>query len=527
MRSLKMENSMKKNPVALPSIDDLKKLNERHNLGCNEDELKEYQSIMKNTVAAYNFIDDQEIPSYVSKYGGNREYLRPEGDENKYNAWYVKCNIEGASSGKLAGKKVAIKDNIAVANIPMMNGSRVLEGYIPEYDATIVQRILEAGGTICGKTTCEDLCVSAGSIFTAYGPVRNPHNTECTSGGSSSGSAVAVAVGECDMAIGGDQGGSIRIPSSSCGIIGLKPTHGLVPYTGAMPIVPCIDHLGPMSKDVADCALLLEVIAGYDNGFDYRQRPFKVPEYSKLIFPHVKPSRKINIGILQEGVDLCDENVKNVFNASLKYLKESEHLCLKSTSLEMHVKSDNITSVIFGNGVFGSMIDGCGFGTSLSGMQSHTLAKKMFEGYKEHFKDTTETVKLRTFIGSYMHENYGSYHYTKAATLASHLKLKYDALLKENDVLIMPTLRKTPTKIPPQNASITEKITSVFYVNKNTAIFNITGHPALTLNCGYDGDLPVGLMIVGKHFDEVGVLNVASIFEDIFKMKMNKKNASA
>ncbi|XP_057297734.1 amidase-like [Hydractinia symbiolongicarpus] len=517
-----MEHSVKKNPVSFPSIDNLKKLNEKHKVGCNEDELEEYQSIMKNTVAAYNFIDDQEVPSYVSKYGGNREYVRPEGDENKYNAWYVKCNIEGASSGKLAGKRIAIKDNIAVANIPMMNGSKVVEGYIPEYDATIVQRILEAGGTICGKTTCEDLCASGGSIFTAYGPVRNPHNTKCSSGGSSSGSAVVVAVGECDMAIGGDQGGSIRIPSSNCGIVGMKPTHGLVPYTGAVPVIPCVDHLGPMAKNVADCALLLEVIAGYDNGFDYRQRPFQVPEYSKLIFPHVKPSRKLNIGVLQEGIDLCAENVKDVFNASLKHLKDSEHLCLKNTSLPKHAENDNITSVIFGSGTFESMINGCGFG--VSGMQSHTLAKKMFDGYRQHFKDTAETVKLQALMSYYIHENYGSYHYAKASTLAQYLKFEYDKLLNQYDVIIMPTLKETASEIPPQHASVTEKITSVFYVNKNTAIFNITGHPALSLNCGFDKDLPVGLMIVGKHYDELGVLNAASIFEDVFAKWLDKKN---
>ncbi|XP_057303712.1 amidase-like [Hydractinia symbiolongicarpus] len=517
-----MASSNAKNPVTLPSIDDLKKLNERHNLGCNEDELKEYQSIMKNTVAAYNFIDDQEIPSYVSKYGGNREYLRPEGDENKYNAWYVKCNIEGATSGKLAGKKVAIKDNIAVANIPMMNGSKVVEGYIPEYDATIVQRILKAGGTICGKTTCEDLCMSGASYMTTYGPVHNPCNVEYSAGGSSSGSAVVVAIGDSDMAIGGDQGGSVRVPCSNCGIVGLKPTHGLVPYTGAAPYIPCLDHLGPMATTVSECALLLEVIAGYDNGFDYRQRPFEVPEYSKLIFPHVKPSRKLNIGILQEGVDLCDENVQKVFDISLGLLKKCEHLKVEYTNLSKHSIAEHLSAAMCGSGTYSCMFDGFGFGTAVSGMQSHTMVEKFRLGLQEHSKEMPEVGKVYMLLGSYLHEKYGPYHFAKSSTLTAHLSLEYTTLLKEHDVLVMPTATKTACKLPKEDDSITLKITNALNMMANTEIFNITGHPALSLNCGYDGDLPVGLMIVGKHFDDVGVLNAASIFEDVFQNHLSK-----
>ena len=152
-------------------------------------------------------------------------------EENKYQAWYWKTNIKGSGKGVLAGKTVAIKDNICVAGVPMMNGSRVLEGYVPEIDATVVTRVLEAGGTITGKAACEDLCFSAGSHTCATGPIRNPHNPEHSTGGSSGGSAALVAAKEVDMALGGDQGGSIRTPSCWCGVYGLKPTWGLVPMT--------------------------------------------------------------------------------------------------------------------------------------------------------------------------------------------------------------------------------------------------------------------------------------------------------
>ena len=182
----------------------------------------------------------------------------------------MKTSIKGASSGPLKGKKVAIKDNVMVAGVPMMNGNSILEGYVPEIDATVVARLLDAGAEIVGKTHCESYCISGGSHTGAKGPVHNPYKMGYSAGGSSSGSGVVVALGEADMALGGDQGGSIRMPSCWCGIYGMKPTHGLVPYTGIMPIEIFVDHTGPMTATVTDNALMLEVIAGPD-GYDPRQ----------------------------------------------------------------------------------------------------------------------------------------------------------------------------------------------------------------------------------------------------------------
>ena len=189
---------------------------------------------------------------------------RPGPEENPLNAWYWRCDIEGAADGVLQGKPVAIKDNICVAGVPMANGSRVLEGYVPDVDATVVTRILDAGGRIAGKAACEDLCFSAGSHTCVTGPIRNPWNPEYSAGGSSGGSAALVAAGAVELAMGGDQGGSIRTPSCWCGVYGLKPTWGLVPCTGAMPIAYAIDHLGPICSSPENVARLLTAIAGPD-----------------------------------------------------------------------------------------------------------------------------------------------------------------------------------------------------------------------------------------------------------------------
>src|SRR2546428_13836623 len=179
----------------------------------------------------------------------------------------------------------------------MMNGSSALEGYVPEFDATIVTRILDAGAEILGKAVCEHLCFSGSSFTSDPGPVLNPHNPEHSAGGSSSGSAALVAAGEVDMAIGGDQGGSIRIPSSWCGTYGLKPTYGLVPYTGVFPIELTPDHTGPIAATTADVALLLEVIAGED-GLDPRQYGAKPEAYTSVLR---NDTEGIRVGIVSEG----------------------------------------------------------------------------------------------------------------------------------------------------------------------------------------------------------------------------------
>src|ERR1700726_4610687 len=285
--------------VRRPTIDQLRSVAEDLGMHMGDEELKSYDALMQGNYAAYDIVD--AMPDYVPAvtYPRTPGY-RPEGEENKHNAWYVKTTIKGAPSGKLAGKTIALKDNVSLAGVPMMNGASTLEGYTPDTDATIVTRILDAGGTIIGKTHCEYFCFSGGSHTNATGPVHNPHKMGYSSGGSSSGSGVVVSIGEADMAIGGDQGGSIRIPSSFCGIYGMKGTHGLVPYTGVMPIEITIDHTGPMTRNVRDNALLLEVLAGPD-GLDPRQVSRKVARYTQALDEGVKGMR---IGIVKEGFGL-------------------------------------------------------------------------------------------------------------------------------------------------------------------------------------------------------------------------------
>src|SRR5712664_2715859 len=253
----------------LPTPDELKAVGRQLGMNLSDGDVGFFLETMGGSVAAYHAIEAMADPMPPVKYPRTPGF-RPEGAENKYNAWYYKSEVQGAASGKLRGKRIALKDNVCLAGVPMMNGASTLEGYVPDVDATIVTRMLDAGGTILGKVHCEYFCFSGGSHTSAAGPVHNPRKMGFSAGGSSSGSAAVVATGEVPMALGGDQGGSIRIPASFCGIYGLKPTHGLVPYTGIMPIELTLDHTGPMTATVEDNALLLEVLAGPD-GLDPRQ----------------------------------------------------------------------------------------------------------------------------------------------------------------------------------------------------------------------------------------------------------------
>ena len=225
----------KSKAVSLPTPSQLHAAASEVGLDLTDADVTSFIELMRPRVAAYNIVDAMPDNLPEVRYPRTPGY-RPMGEENAHNAWYVKTRVEGASSGKLRGRTVVLKDNIMLAGVPMMNGSATLEGYMPDIDVTVVQRVLDAGGTIVGKAHCEAFCLSGGSHTNATGPVHNPHRIGYSAGGSSSGSAVLVARGEADMALGGDQGGSIRMPSSFCGTYGMKPTHGLVPYTGIMPI---------------------------------------------------------------------------------------------------------------------------------------------------------------------------------------------------------------------------------------------------------------------------------------------------
>ncbi|XP_033746014.1 amidase-like [Pecten maximus] len=498
---------LKSPAVLLPSKSELTKISEDLRLKCTEEEINAFHEHFKGTMKTYqrvNEIPEPQLPVKYPRTPGHREA--------KDSAWYWRCDIKGADTGKLVGKTVGVKDNVAVAGVPMMDGNKQLEGYTPEFDATIVTRILDAGGRILGKTACEDLSLSGNSWTPSTGPIPNPHCSTRSAGGSSGGSASLVARGEIDMAIGGDQGGSIRIPSSWSGTVGHKPTFGLVPYTGAVPIEMTVDHLGPITRTVADCALLLEVLAGYDNGTDPRQHPcIEVPPYSSLLTQGVAGKR---VGLVTEGFEGIDKGVCTCVREAAHLLQEAG-VVVEEVSIPLHADGLDIWTPVCFEGAYNMMIKGNGNGQNWKGHYCLSMQEALARGYNLRPHDFSMPCKLLAVFSEYMARNYQNKFYAKAQNLTRLLTQAYDHALRTYDVLIMPTLPSTAMALPTTETSISEILHLTFAMIKNTAPFDSTGHPALTINAGLLEGLPVGMMLVGRHFDDLTVLQMAHAFEKI------------
>lgn len=496
--------------VRPPNTEQLKELARSFGLNMDEEEVESFLGLMQGALDSYSRLDQLAEPDLPVKYprSGSR---RPEPEENPLNAWYRKCEIRGADSGLLAGKRVVIKDNVCVAGVPMMNGTSALEGYTPEFDATIVTRILEAGGEIAGKAVCEHLCFSGGSHTSDTGPVLNPHDHSRSAGGSSSGSAALVAAGEVDMAIGGDQGGSIRIPASWCGVYGLKPTHGLVPYTGIFPIEITLDHTGPIAATVSDVALLLEAIAGED-GLDPRQKGVRLGDYSGSANGD---ARGLRIGVLSEGFGwpgLSEEDVDESVRRSAEIFKDLGAE-VEEVSVPLHRDGIHIWNGIAVEGATELMVRGNSMGTNWKGHYSTSLLDAYGRGRRERADDLSETVKLTMLTGEYMRERYHGRYYAKAQNLARKLSAAYDEALASVDLLLMPTLPMKATPIPAADAPREEVVSRALEMIFNTSPFDVTGHPAMSVPCGLSENLPVGAMLVGRKWDEETVLRAARAFE--------------
>ncbi|XP_013395128.1 uncharacterized protein LOC106162385 isoform X1 [Lingula anatina] len=493
-----------------PNIEQLRKIAGDLGLELTDEELAAYREHMLDLEEEYGILDELAEPTLPVKYPRTPGW-RPKPEDNPFNGWYWRTDIQGAPSGKLAGKTLGIKDNTAVAGVPMMNGSRVLEGYMPEFDATVVTRILDAGGRILGKTAVEDLCVSGSSFTSSKMPVLNPYDATLSTAGSSAGSGALVAGGQIDMALGGDQGGSIRLPASWCGIVGLKPTWGLVPYTGISVIHPCIDHAGPMTRTVEDCALMLEVIAGYDDGLDPRQQPnIVVPEYSKLLNADLAGMK---VGVVKEGFDKCQSTaVDSTIRSAMNYFKAAG-ASVEDVSIPMHITGRNIAAPIIFEGCYETMVQGGAVAFGFPGFYPTTMQQATARGIRTHLNDVSHTYKMVSLLGEYTKQRYNHIHYARAMNCARLLRKAYDDALANYDVLVMPTIQKLPQKLPPKGSSIKESIEKSLEMLSNTAQFDVTHHPALSINAGFADGLPVGLMIVGKHFDETTVLKAAYGFE--------------
>jgi amidase len=495
--------------IVPPTVDELSDIARRYFLNISKGDIEVYKNICEGAIGSYHRVGELAEPKLPVKYPRQIGY-RPNASENPFNAWYWKCNVKGASSGKLANKKIALKDNICLAGIPMMNGSAVLEGFVPDVDATVATRILDAGGTIIGKAVCEDLCFSGGSFTSATGPVLNPHKKTHNAGGSSSGSAVLVVTGQVDMAMGGDQGGSIRIPSAWSGCYGLKPTHGLVPYTGVFPIESTLDHTGPLAMSAMDVALLLEVVAGTD-GFDPRQYNVVTKEYTKLLNGSVKD---MSFGIVKEGFGWEGVSEKDVDDAVKDACSKLKVMGAKveEVSIPIHRDGIHIWNCVATEGALAQMVLHDGMGLNWQGYYTTSIVDYYGRARRVLADNYSDTVKFVILLGQYMADKYFGRYYAKAQNLVPVLTKGYDDALDKYDLLFMPTIPMKATPIPEDPDTGTYFSTALGMI-QNTSPFDCTHHPAMNVPIAKSDGLPIGMMLIGKHYEDDKVLKAAYAIE--------------
>ena len=498
--------------LRLPTGDDLQRLARANYFELNEEELAAFQDLIPGMFQAYEQLEQMTEPREPIKYRDRDPGFRPAPEDDPFNAILRRCRLKGASSGKLAGKRFGLKNNICVAGMPMTSGSILLEDYVADTDATIVTRLLDAGAEVVALLNLEDFSFSGGGDTSAFGPVLNPHNPEYLASGSSGGSAASLYYDDIDITIGADQGGSIRMPASWCGVVGHKPTYGLVPYTGIVGADHTIDHVGPMARTVADAALTLEVIAGVDP-LDPRQRDVRVQPYTEALGQGV---RGLRVGVLKEGFGLpvseadVDESVRNAIGILKEMGAETTEV-----SVPAHIGSSIILWGIDSEGAT-DLFRSNGTGHGWEGLYNTDLAMALGKSQRVQSNDLPPTVKFILLCGTYVKENYHGRIYAKTQNLRRGLRDDYDKVLQQVDIIVMPT---TPMKahrhVP--GRGIADTITHGWNMLDNTAPFDFTGHPAISIPCGKSDGLPVGLMLVGRHFEDATLFRAAHAFEQHVK----------
>lgn len=434
---------------------------------------------------------------------------RPQGTENPHNIWITKCDVNQFDSGPLAGKSVGLKDSIALAGVEMTCGSKLLEGYVPEVNATVVERLLDAGASITGKCNMESFAFSASSDTSDYGIVTNPEAPDRIASGSSSGSAAAVAADEVDITLGCDQGASIRVPAASCGVVGLDPTSGLVPYTGIFPMDPTIDNVGPIANTVEDVATTLEIIAGRD-GLDPRQ-PDDLPvrEYTAGLDEDIAD---LQIGILQEGFELeasdprVNETVRTAIDAFSRRGLETTDV-----SVPLHHDATSIGFLIWAFGGLQTFKQG-GQGTLSDGWYDTHLMEQFSELRRERANALPKEAKATLVALEYMNSESGPAIYGKAQNLRHRIREQLDSLFESVDVVALPTMPTLPFEVPESNDDL-EHASKTLTLCRNTVTSSLTGNPSLTVPAGSVEGVPVGLMFIADRFEEQTLLQVGRMFE--------------
>ncbi|MFH1362408.1 MAG: Asp-tRNA(Asn)/Glu-tRNA(Gln) amidotransferase subunit GatA [bacterium] len=403
----------------------------------------------------------------------------------------------------LTGIPIAVKDNMCTKGTLTTCSSKILSNYLPPYDATIVTKLKQAGAVILGKTNMDEFAMGSSCENSGIHPTHNPWNTKTVPGGSSGGSAAAVAADECILATGSDTGGSIRQPASFCGVVGLKPTYGRVSRYGLVAFASSLDQIGPLSKDVTDTAIMMNAITGHDPK-DSTSVDQPVPDYKKALVNDVKG---LKIGVIKELLGQgIDQEVKASVEAALKKLEElgAKIVEISMPSFEYAVSTYYLIAPAEASSNL-ARYDGVKFG-----QRSKDAKDLLSMYYQTRAEGFGQEVKRRIMIGTYaLSAGYYDAYYLKALKVRTLIKQDFEKAFAKCDFLVSPTAPSVAFKIGEKTAD-----PLAMYVSDIATIpVNLAGLPAISLPCGFSNSLPIGLQMIGQAFAEETILRAAFTFE--------------
>ncbi len=413
----------------------------------------------------------------------------------------------GDTVGPLAGVPIALKDNIDVRGMRTTASSRILEHFVAPFDSTVTQRLEAAGAVIIGKTNCDEFAMGSSNENSAFGPVHNPWKLDRIPGGSSGGSAAAVAARCLPLALGSDTGGSIRQPASCCGVVGLKPSYGRVSRYGLLAFASSLDQIGPFARTVSDAALALSVIAGPDP-CDATAATEAVPDYAAALTGNVKD---IRIGVprafVSEGVD---DEVRRAYDAALETLRGAG-----ATLIDVELPHAKYAVPVY------YLVCTAEASSNLArydGVKYGYRSPKAKDSLKEMYSRTRDEgfgpeVKRRIMLGTYvLSAGYYDAFYLKALQVRTLLRRDYDQAFERVDVVAMPTMPTPPFKLGEK----TDDPLQMYLADVFTVSANLAGLPGISVPCGFSNDgLPIGFQLMGRMFDEATLLRVADAYERV------------
>jgi len=407
---------------------------------------------------------------------------------------------KGEALGRLPGVCIALKDNLCTSGIPTSCSSKILDGFIPPYNATVVERLLKEDAIIIGKTNMDEFAMGSSTETSYFGATRNPWDLTCVPGGSSGGSAAAVSAEEAILSLGSDTGGSVRCPSSFCSVVGLKPTYGLVSRYGLIAYANSLEQIGPISKDVYDCALLLSVIAGYDLR-DSTSIRITSKDYTKFLVDDVS---NLKIGMPKEFFgEGIDERVSKVTWANIHNLEKLGAICEEFSlpTLKYALASYYLIAMSEASSNL-ARYDGVRYGYSI-GDESRDWSIVFSKNRKIGFGSE---VKRRIMLGTYaLSTGYYDEYYLKALKVRTLIKNDFKKAFEKFDILIGPTMPILPFKIDEKM----DDPLSLYMCDILTVPVNLIGSPAISVPCGFVDDLPIGMQIISSALREDLLIKVA------------------